>query len=187
MTTYQQPQFASASVPLETFSFSRSSTGRSTNTIDWAIASKLDTEYDADAEDALLSQSRPTGWKGYLMKGGLGIYLLSTNKGWHVYVGLLSFSVAASGCGLLTLNWLVLVGMPFFLRSGYVVLGLTMSFSGRIQVSLLSNCFVHRTVGLSYSPLVVCELHSACVHATQECRLGNCNCALILRSSYTST
>lgn len=67
---------------------------------------------DLSAGGGYLSQrQRPTGWKGFLTQGGLGIYLFATTRGWTVYVGLMCLWLMGTAIGLLVINRLVLLSM----------------------------------------------------------------------------
>ena len=77
MATYTPPTLSAPSTPLD-FTFPRHTSWRASAHTPSASYSEID--YDDAA--SILSHIRPTGWRGVLKEGGLGIYLLSTNKGW---------------------------------------------------------------------------------------------------------
>jgi hypothetical protein len=117
MASQHQSQLLSRSIPLANISPTTSShisKGSASN----ASSDSEDARNDVSARESFLSQQqRPTGWKGFMTRGGLGLYLFATTSGWRVYVGFMCWWLMATGIGLMTINWLVLLGMC--LRSLY--------------------------------------------------------------------
>lgn len=112
MAHYSQPELIPSSLPLINISRTPSphiSTGWTSNE---GSDSGEDDLGDLSGGGGFLSQrQRPTGWKGFLTQGGLGIYLFATTRGWSVYVGLMCLWLMGTAIGLLVINWLVLLSM----------------------------------------------------------------------------
>jgi hypothetical protein len=111
MASQSQSRFLSGSIPL--IAISRTPSPRiSKSSASNASSDSEDGLDDMAARESFLSQQqRPTGWKGFMTQGGLGIYLFATTRGWRVYVGFMCWWLMATGIGLMTINWLVLLGM----------------------------------------------------------------------------
>ena len=112
MPPYNQPELVPSSMPLINISRTPSphvSTGWTSNE---NSDSGEDDLGDKSGGGGFLSQrQRPTGWKGFLGQGGLGIYLFATTRGWSVYVGVMCLWLMGTAIGLLVINWLVLLSM----------------------------------------------------------------------------
>lgn len=61
----------------------------------------------------LLENRQRNGWKGILLDGGLGRWLFSSAVGWQFYVGFLVLWLGGCGIGLILLNRIILLSMPF--------------------------------------------------------------------------
>jgi hypothetical protein len=112
MLRYNQPELVPSSMPLINIPrtpYPHISTGRTFNE---GSDSGEDELGDLSGGGGFFSQrQRPTGWKGFLTQGGLGIYLFATTRGWSVYVGLMCLWLMGTAIGLLVINWLVLLSM----------------------------------------------------------------------------
>lgn len=116
MASQSQSQLLSRSIPLISISRTPSPHISKTSTSNAGSETEDDDLDDLDPRGAFFSQhQRPTGWKGFLKEGGLGIYLFATTRGWGVYVGFMCWWLMATGIGLMVINWLVLLGICLFM------------------------------------------------------------------------
>ncbi|KFY12382.1 hypothetical protein V492_03919 [Pseudogymnoascus sp. VKM F-4246] len=162
MAHYNQQELGPGSLPLINISRTPSphiSTGWTSNE---NSDSGEDDLGDLSGGGGFLSQrQRPTGWKGFLTQGGLGIYLFATTRGWSVYVGLMCLWLMGTAIGLLVINWLVLLTgvykFPYPLTTTFIELVgchfFLWAFAGftRLFSRYLSNCGLAALVAPSYA------------------------------------
>ncbi|KFY87887.1 hypothetical protein V500_06701 [Pseudogymnoascus sp. VKM F-4518 (FW-2643)] len=162
MAHYNQPELVPSSLPLINISRTPSphiSTGWTSNE---GSDSGEDDLGDLSGGGGFLSQrQRPTGWKGFLTQGGLGIYLFATTRGWSVYVGLMCLWLMGTAIGLLVINWLVLLSgvykFPYPLTTTFIELVgchfFLWAFAGftRLFSRYLSNAGLAALVAPSYA------------------------------------
>ncbi|OBT66804.1 hypothetical protein VE03_04110 [Pseudogymnoascus sp. 23342-1-I1] len=162
MAHYNQPELIPSSLPLINISRTPSphiSTGWTSNE---GSDSGEDDLGDLSGGGGFLSQrQRPTGWKGFLTQGGLGIYLFATTRGWSVYVGLMCLWLMGTAIGLMVINWLVLLTgvykFPYPLTTTFIELVgchfFLWAFAGftRLFSRYLSNAGLAALVAPSYA------------------------------------
>jgi hypothetical protein len=112
MPTTTQSELFSSSIPLVTLSRSSSPYARKNSVSNPGSDSEDEGANETSARRPFLSQERrPTGFKGFMTQGGLGLWLFSTSRGWKFYVGFLALWLMGVGIGLQVINWLVLLSM----------------------------------------------------------------------------
>ena len=177
MNAYTPPTLVSAPQTPIDYQFPRHSS--------WRVSAHSPTasysEIDYDDASSILSHIRPTGWRGVFREGGLGIYLLSTNKGWKVYVGLLCAAAIGSGCAVLTLDWFIMKGRYSSIQYTYPISEIPPSCLS-IPINHDPNT-THRLPSLS---MVIIKLYKACIDSNNRCWIGRYNCPFARSQRTTS-